>query len=283
MAVNILISLGFAALAVHQLNRYFVRQSSRRMLGLSHSYTGWQTLFRNMEKRLSFRREDVVDNFIRAGIYRTELASWYVPGKLLLATALIACVWLLGDWLGLVASQQQLMATLAIVITVIIGPDLMLQARQRRRVQHIASQLPYMIDLMAVCVQTGMTIEAAIAYLSEELESFDRDMAYIMRQTDARARVVGLPAALAELMEQFPGNEMRSFVYTLSQSLQYGSSIYDVLTSLSSNIREIQILELEEKVGKLSAKMSLPLILLIMFPVVILITAPGIMRMMSNG
>lgn len=280
---TLLLSFVAAGMVVYQLNREFAHQAMRRTLGLTHGYTGWRALFRKIEKRLSFRRKDVIDNFIRAGIYRTELAAWYVPGKLLLGVGLIACVWLFSEGLGLVETRQRMIATMGVLITVIIGPDLLLQVRQRRRVKRVGSQLPYMIDLMAVCVQTGMTIEAAIAYLGQELESFDRDLAYIMRQTDARSRVVGLPAALAELMAQFPGNEMRSFVYTLSQSLQYGSSIYEVLTGLSGNIREIQVLELEEKVGKLSAKMSLPLILLIMFPVVILITAPSIMRMMSNG
>jgi tight adherence protein C len=69
---------------------------------------------------------------------------------------------------------------------------------------------------------------------------------------------------------------------TLKQSLQYGSSIYGVLTTLAGDIRDVQMLTLEEKIGKLAAKMSVPLILFIMIPIVILIAAPGILRMMSN-
>ena len=76
---------------------------------------------------------------------------------------------------------------------------------------------------------------------------------------------------------------MRSFVFSLTQSIKYGTSIQYALETLAKDIREVQVLELEEKVGKLSAKMSIPLILFIMFPVVILITAPGIMRMMANA
>ncbi len=280
---SIPLSLTIAGMVAYQINREFAHQATRRKLGLSHDNTHWHILFRKIEKRLSFRRKDVINNFIHAGIYRAELAAWYVPAKLLLGAGLIIGIWLFSEWLGLTESHQRLMATMGALIMAIIGPDLLLQVRQRRRVRKVASLLPYMIDLMAVCIQTGMTIEAAIAYLGQELETFDKDLAWLMRQTDARSRVVNLPTALAELMAEFPCNEMRSFVYTLSQSLQYGSSIYEVLTSLSTNIREIQVLDLEEKVGQLSAKMSLPLILLIMFPVVILITAPSIMRMMSDG
>ncbi|NOI26317.1 hypothetical protein F0243_24565 [Vibrio mediterranei] len=59
-----------------------------------------------------------------------------------------------------------------------------------------------------------------------------------------------------------------------------GSSIYDILIDLAEDIRATSNLELEEKIGKLSAKMSIPLILLIMMPIVILIIAPGLMRLM---
>ena len=92
---------------------------------------------------------------------------------------------------------------------------------------------------------------------------------------------MGLEQALDEMFDRVPSNEMRSFVMTLKQSIQYGSSIYEVLTNLSSEIRAVQMLSIEEKIGKLAAKMSVPLILFIMFPIVILIAAPGVMRMIN--
>ncbi|TOO76471.1 biotin synthase, partial [Vibrio parahaemolyticus] len=52
-----------------------------------------------------------------------------------------------------------------------------------------------------------------------------------------------------------------------------------VLSDLAEDMRKVQILTVEEKVGKLSAKMSVPLILFIMFPIVILILAPAVMQM----
>ena len=192
-------------------------------------------------------------------------------------------VWFLGDSFGIDEKNQQLQIILVLVVIIIIGPDLLLKSMQERRNRKVSGQLPYLLDLMAVCVQTGMTLEAALAYLGQELEEFDRDLAWVMRYTDNRSRVIGLPAALDDLATQFPSNEMRSFVNTLSQNLHHGSSIYDILVALSVNIREIQLLDMEERVGKLAAKMSVPLILLIMFPIVILITAPGVMRLMSHG
>ncbi|GAM69365.1 type II/IV secretion system protein tadC [Vibrio sp. JCM 19236] len=76
---------------------------------------------------------------------------------------------------------------------------------------------------------------------------------------------------------------MRSFALTLTQNIQYGTSVAPVLSDLAEDFRNEQILVMEEKIGKLAAKMSTPLILFIMFPIVILILAPGITRMMTGN
>lgn len=280
--ISLLISLGLATLVIVALDHYFTRQAVRSRLGLSHSITGWATLFNLFEYKLAYRRKDVEMNLIQAGIYHTRAAAFYFPAKIFVAAVLILLLLFFSDELGYETFSQQLTLAFVALVGVILVPDMWLQARQKKRIRKVSSELPYVIDLMAVCVQTGMTIESSVAYLGEELKSFDKDLAYVMRRVDSVSRVTSMNKALDELLEQFPTSQMQSFVYTISQSLQYGSSIYDVLTNLSAGIREIEMLELEERVGKLSAKMSVPLILFIMFPIVILITAPGIMRMLSN-
>ena len=280
--ISLLISLGFATILIVVMDRYFTRQALRSWLGMSYTVTGWKTLFEVFEYKLAYRRKDVEVSLMRAGIYNTKVAVFYFPAKIVVGIVLVSLVFLFSDKLGYETFSRQLTLAFVALVAVILLPDLWLQKRQRKIIRKVSSELPYVIDLMAVCIQTGMTIENAVAYLGEELKSFDKDLAYVMRRVDSVARITNMNKALDELLEHFPTNQMQSFVYTISQSLQYGSSIYDVLTRLSASIREIEMLELEERVGKLSAKMSVPLILFIMFPIVILITAPGIMRMMAN-
>ncbi|MDW2052056.1 type II secretion system F family protein, partial [Vibrio sp. 977] len=104
---------------------------------------------------------------------------------------------------------------------------------------------------------------------------------YVVKKTSERAKIVGLDRALTEFYDLVPTTEAQSFVMTLTQSLKYGSSVGAVLASLASDIREINMLELEEKIGKMGAKMSIPMIAFIMIPIVVLIAAPGIMRMLG--
>ena len=219
--------------------------------------------------------------FIAAGFYQFKYASLFMPVKYLVLFSGGMGLYFLSE--SMAFESASFIAIIASwLVLIIILPDAVLNLRAKQLTEKISNKLPYLLDLMAVCVQTGMTLESAISYLSKEMTGFDKDLTNVLVKTNDRARIVGLAMALDELYLRVPSNEMRSFVMTLKQSLQFGSSISQVLTTLSGDIRQVQILGLEEKIGKLAAKMSIPLIVFIMVPVVILIAAPGIMRMMIN-
>ncbi|RTZ20739.1 type II secretion system F family protein [Vibrio penaeicida] len=238
-------------------------------------------LLDKVESLFSKSDNDVADKFYAAGFYHFKYANLYIPTKFTLLIGGAAGFYFLSRHLG----WEQNSGFIAIgvwVVFCLIAPDAYLNSRMKALRGKLSSQLPYLLDLLAVCVQTGMTIEAAMTYLSKEMSGFDKDLAQLLKNTNDRSRIVGLDKALDELYDRVPTNEMRSFTMTLKQSLHYGTSIYGVLTTLAADIRDVTMLSMEEKIGKLAAKMSVPLILFIMMPVVILIAAPGVMRMMSN-
>ncbi|ANS86268.1 hypothetical protein VSVS12_02512 [Vibrio scophthalmi] len=244
-----------------------------------------QTILQNFNqlvgKFVSLSESDVHAKMVAAGIYDSKFVKWLFPIKY---GALIVGFFAIGFYAIQVelAMSKILLYGCTWLVLCLIGPDFYLSWRKQNLQRKLSERLPYLLDLMGVCVQTGMTIEAAMGYLAKEMVGFDRDIAHMLNKTNERAKIVGLEQSLEELYVRVPTAEIRSFVMTLNQSLQYGSSIYTVLTTLAIDIREIQMLSLEEKIGKLSAKMSIPLILLIMLPIVILITAPGIMRLMAG-
>ncbi|NOI93290.1 type II secretion system F family protein [Vibrio splendidus] len=222
-------------------------------------------------------RQELEQKMIEAGYYNTDWAKFYFPAKLLVL-ALVSGLVLLGD----MTSTNKLIVVIFSLIGVIVVPDTMLQMRRKMLISRTSAQLPYLLDMMSVCVQTGMTIEAALVYLGKELAEFDSDLCYQIKRTSDSAKIHGLEKALNDLSERIPTPPVRSFVLTIIQNLQYGTSVASVLSDLAEDMRKVQILTVEEKVGKLSAKMSVPLILFIMFPIVILILAPSIMQMTLN-
>ncbi|WP_373943584.1 type II secretion system F family protein [Vibrio chagasii] len=219
-------------------------------------------------------RHELEQKLIEAGYYNTEWAKFYFPAKVLVL-GLISGLVLLGD----MTSTNKLLVVIVSLIVVIVVPDTLLQMRRKMLISKTSAQLPYLLDMMSVCVQTGMTIEAALAYLGKELAEFDSDLCYQIKRTSDSAKIHGVEKALNDLTERIPTPAIRSFVLTIIQNLQYGTSVAQTLSDLAEDMRKVQILTVEEKVGKLSAKMSVPLILFIMFPIVILILAPSIMQM----
>ncbi|PJG83360.1 type II secretion system F family protein [Caviibacterium pharyngocola] len=169
-----------------------------------------------------------------------------------------------------------------IFVAMIIIPGILTKMLLKRKIKKIMSDLPGFVDLVAICVQTGMTINASLLRVAEDFKTLNPDLSYIMLRIIRKAEIVGLLAALDSLPASLPTREIRMFTTVLQQSLNFGSSIYSHLLQLSSDMREMQLLTLEEYLGTLSAKMSVPLILFIMFPIVILIVVPGFMRVFPN-
>ncbi|EDK29965.1 hypothetical Flp pilus assembly protein TadC [Vibrionales bacterium SWAT-3] len=219
-------------------------------------------------------RHELEQKLIEAGYYNTEWAKFYFPAKVLVL-GLVSGLVLLGD----MTSTNKLLVVIVSLIAVIVVPDTLLQMRRKMLISKTSAQLPYLLDMMSVCVQTGMTIEASLVYLGKELAEFDSDLCYQIKRTSDSAKIHGVEKALNDLTERIPTPAIRSFVLTIIQNLQYGTSVAQTLSDLAEDMRKVQILTVEEKVGKLSAKMSVPLILFIMFPIVILILAPSIMQM----
>ncbi|WP_424222645.1 type II secretion system F family protein [Actinobacillus delphinicola] len=170
----------------------------------------------------------------------------------------------------------------ALILAIII-PGIITGIVVKSRIKSIMVDLPGFIDLTAVCVQTGMSIDMALKRVATDFKVLNPDLTYVMLRIMRKAEITSLSQALDELAISLPTKEIRMFVTVMQQSLNFGSSIYNQLIQLSADIRELQLLEIEERLGTLAAKMSIPLILFIMFPIIILILAPGMMRVFPQA
>ncbi|GAL29180.1 type II/IV secretion system protein TadC [Vibrio variabilis] len=124
------------------------------------------------------QRKELEQKLLDAGYYNKNLARYYMPFKLLCAALIGAMVFFLID----TDMVSKLVAVFASVVLAMILPDFVLEARKRYMVRKISRNLPYLLDMMSVCVQTGMTIEASFAYLHKELAAFDKDLCYQVKK-----------------------------------------------------------------------------------------------------
>ncbi|EID0059495.1 type II secretion system F family protein [Vibrio vulnificus] len=280
--VALVVSVVVAIFALKVWDETRAEISVRKIIGSTKEQQKRDDLFLSFFKRFSFNKEEAKKKLVAAGIYSDFIAQTYYLFKI------IPLFLTIGG--GLLAVSQEvidlnemiLIGAFALILFV-AGPDLYLSSRTNSITRHVSSRLPFLLDLMNVCVHTGMTIEATLEYLAKELQTVDKYLAFTVNVTVQRSKVIGIEKALEEFYEMVPSSEAQSFVMTLVQSLQFGSSVGQVLGTLATDIRQINMMELEEKIGKLGAKMSIPMIVFIMVPIIILIIAPGIMRMLTDG
>ncbi|ELV8634872.1 type II secretion system F family protein [Vibrio vulnificus] len=280
--VALVVSVVVAIFALKVWDETRAEISVRKIIGSTKEQQKRDDLFLSFFKRFSFNKEETKKKLVAAGIYSDFIAQTYylfkiVPLFLTIGGGLLAVSQEVID-----LNEMILIGAFALIIFV-AGPDLYLSSRTNSITRHVSSRLPFLLDLMNVCVHTGMTIEATLEYLAKELQTVDKYLAFTVNVTVQRSKVIGIEKALEEFYEMVPSSEAQSFVMTLVQSLQFGSSVGQVLGTLATDIRQINMMELEEKIGKLGAKMSIPMIVFIMVPIIILIIAPGIMRMLTDG
>lgn len=169
-----------------------------------------------------------------------------------------------------------------LLLAFVILPGYVIKFVIEQRIKKIGDDIPMFVDLLAVCVQSGMPIEASLKFLQGSISEINKAFAPFLNKLVSKIEVSGLESALVDLQNELPSKEISMMCSTLQQSIKYGSGIYESLMSLSSEIRESSLLATEEAIGKLSAKMSVPLILFFMFPVIIVIAAPGVMRILGG-
>lgn len=218
----------------------------------------------------------------------SRLVSWTamldknIVAKALTALALTMLLFLI-DVSGIYTFSRDILflCILSVVVVVILLPNLLKEMTIKKHMKRISDDLPFVIDMLAVCVQSGMTIEKALRYIADNTYAINPNIATLFDRAMLKTEVNGINAALEQLYEEVPGTEVRMLCSTLQQSIKYGSSIYQVLIDLSKEMRELQLLHTEEKVASLSAKMTLPMIAFIMFPLLVIVAGPGIIGMVS--
>ena len=171
-------------------------------------------------------------------------------------------------------------ALFLIAVVIIIIPERLVKAQTAKRVKGISRDLPLIIDIIAIMVKSGMTVENSFNYLSTRTSNINKDIEAILERACLMMEVNGIEQAIDLIYREVPSKEMRMFCTTLKRNINYGDSIYITLMNLSSEIREMQRLNIEEKIASISAKMTVPLMIFILFPSLVVIAGPIVLKIL---
>ncbi|HJS41048.1 MAG TPA: type II secretion system F family protein, partial [Sphingomicrobium sp.] len=170
------------------------------------------------------------------------------------------------------ASPSLLALYLYTVVAAALGlylPALFVRAKADRRQQEIINGFPDALDLMLVCVEAGLGLEAAFARVGMEMtESHPRVAeqfgAVVLEMRAGRNR----EDALRRMADRAGVDEIRAFATLLIQSTKLGSSIAQTLRIYAAEMRERRRMRAEEKAHRLPVLLSIPLVAC-MLPVMI--------------
>ncbi|HXG35559.1 MAG TPA: type II secretion system F family protein [Dehalococcoidia bacterium] len=156
-------------------------------------------------------------------------------------------------------------------------PFLWLRRRVRERKFAIWKSLPDAFDLVTVCVEAGLGLDAALRQVSEKLPGpLSEEIRHTLREVGmGRAR----REALAEMAERLDVTELTTFVNSVIQAEQLGTSLGKVLRAQSFNIRVRRRQRAEEVARKAPVKMVFPLVFCIMPSFFIVILGPIVVRL----
>jgi tight adherence protein C len=228
--------------------------------------TAWVKLVNNIEKAglsLVDTREETMRKKLAAAGYTAPYAPrMYTLIRLLLViglpVSLFGVLWASG-------SVPSLLKVYGIVVVSALAglylPALFISAKADRRQREIINGFPDALDLMLVCVEAGLAMDAAFARVGMEMTTSHPRLA-----EQFGAVVLELRAgrshedALRRMADRSGADEIRAFATLLIQSSKLGSSIAQTLRVYASEMRERRRLRAEEKAHRLPVLLSVPLV-----------------------
>lgn len=180
-----------------------------------------------------------------------------------------------------ISFENSLIIGLTILITTLYLPKIVIKNIITKKIDSVLKSLPFFIDITAACVQSGMTIDSALSYTAKKFTLINSDLSRMILKMTKRAEINGLESAIREFHQCSSATEIKMFCSALQYSISFGSSVYEQLIKLSQDIREMQLLVTEEKISKLSAKLTFPLFLFILIPFIVLVISPSILEILT--
>jgi len=222
---------------------------------------------------------------IQAGIYDPRAVAFFFIARTMLAVGLAIAVFIFLPILRPTTTSSFLwMLVMAGGVAGYVGPSVYVDKRiSARKVEH-RSGFPDFMDLLVVCADSGLSMEASLERVGRELGQTYPSLSANIHLTNLEIRA-GRP--LKEALEHFSDRlsleESRAFATLINQSIDLGSSITDAMRVYSDDMRHKRLSSAEEKAYALPAKLAVPMMVCI-FPVIfVVILLPVIVKLHVGG
>ncbi len=223
--------------------------------------------------------KEIQTKLLQAGIRTKDLAFFIIFGRLILpvvlGTGIILAVYVFDTF-----PEWGALKKYALVAGTLIGsykaPDLWLGNKIKKRSHAVRKGLPDALDLLVICAEAGLTVDAAFGRVARELGKAYPELGDEFGLT---AIELGFLNERRMAFENFANRvdleAVRGVVTTMIQTEKYGTPLASALRVLSAEFRNERMMRAEEKAARLPAIMTIPLILFILPVLFVVILGPA--------
>jgi tight adherence protein C len=238
---------------------------------------------KNIVERFNLRKalvdDNTVDKLKAAGLRSQNALNMFLVARFLLpfATLALTAFWIFV--LGNLADKPLPIRLFATVVGGYIGfylPNIYVSNRITKRQQSIKRAWPDALDLMLICVESGISLEAAMRRVSDEIGEQSPELAEEMVLTTAELSF--LPdrrQALENLGTRTQLDGVKNVVQALIQADRYGTPVAQALRVLAQEGRDERMNEAEKKAAALPPKLTVPMILFFLPVLIAVILGPA--------
>jgi tight adherence protein C len=183
------------------------------------------------------------------------------------------------DW----RPSQSWLGTFAMVLFGYYAPGIYLKNLGNKRIASIGPTFPDALDLLLICVESGMSIELAFGKVAKEMAGASIELAEEFSFTTAELSYLqSRRQAYENLGRRNNHTGIRSVSTALIQAERYGTPLGDTLRTMADENRQMRVMAAEKKAAALPAKLTVPMILFFLPVLFIVILTPAAMRIQQN-
>lgn len=239
-----------------------------------------------LDLKKAFQDETTVDKLAMAGFRGQGHLTSFLFQRF--ATPLILFVVAAFYLLLVVPGDRPVYLNLVFAVGVgLVGsylPVIMLKNATQKRQHSIRRAWPDCLDLLLLCVEAGMSMEHAFKRVAREIGQQSAELAEELTLTTAELSFLEDRTRAYENLGRRTGlDNVKSVMTALIQADRYGTSVGQALRVMAEEGRETRMMDAEKKAAALPPKLTVPLILFFLPVLFIVIMAPAIIKVMSNG
>jgi Flp pilus assembly protein TadC len=262
--------------------------NGRKGSSLRTEATGSTRLIKQISERFNLAKlvatEDSQEKLAQAGMRGPtplmvfNFFRFVMPFLVFLVTLFYVFVVLHLSW----TPMMKIGASVAAALLGYYLPDIYITNAIQHRRQSIMAAFPDALDLLLICVEAGMSVEAGFQKVSGEIGQASPELAEEFALTTAELSYLPDRKQAFENLAKRCGHEgVKAVATALNQAERYGTPLGQALRICAQENREMRMMEAEKKAAALPAKLTVPMIIFFLPCLFVVIMGPAIMRVMK--